>query len=166
MNHKSSEQALLLTVPDYALEPPTCPLGSSARSSPGNDKHGAVSQDPQAAKVLMEPRQGQRAVSAPADPLWISLPGAALGSGERLPEGTRMFAQSMQNAEEITLSAGPQGQAYEVRLNVRCRSGQDAARLSEQLERTTALLRQMIQKESLGRNLMQGSRVFESMEST
>jgi hypothetical protein len=107
----------------------------------------AVSQDPQAAKVLMEPRQGHRAVSAPADPLWISLPGAALGSGERLPEGTRMFAQSMQNAEEITLSAGPQGQAYEVRLNVRCRSGQDAARLSEQLERTTALLRQMIQKE-------------------
>jgi hypothetical protein len=47
MNHKSSGRALLLTAPDFVPEPPTCPLGSSVRSSPDRDKYGAVSQDPQ-----------------------------------------------------------------------------------------------------------------------
>ena len=107
----------------------------------------AVSRDSQAARDLAEKREGQRALDIPADPVWLSVPAATLNSTDRLPTGTRMFAQSMGDAEEITLSAGPQGGAYEARLNVRCRSEKEATRLVEQLERTTALLRKMIDKQ-------------------
>ena len=107
----------------------------------------AVSPDDSAASYLRNPDSAQRPIYAPAAPVWVSFPPAALESGESLPAGTRMFARGLAGAENVTLSLGPNGGRFEAKLYVDCRSAQDAAALSEQLEKTTLLLRQMIARE-------------------
>jgi len=106
----------------------------------------AVSPDESAAWGLSA-RGSTPGMELPDAPVWISIPRAVLRSGEGLPTGTRMFARSIENADAVTLSIGPDGQRFAARLNVRCRSESDAAAVAGQLEKTTALLREMIARE-------------------
>lgn len=107
----------------------------------------AVSTDDSAATELQVTPPRRRPLAVPDAPLWVSLPPAWLKTGGSLPEGTRMFARSMENADDINLAVAPAGGRFEARLNVACRSEQDAAALAAELTRITTMLREMIARE-------------------
>jgi hypothetical protein len=87
-------------------------------------------------------------MALPKDPVWISFPPAVVRQAEKLPAGTRMFAKSMEDAEEVTLSIGPNGLDFQATLQVLCKSDQDAGILAAELKRTTTLLRSLIEREN------------------
>lgn len=108
----------------------------------------AVGRSSLAVTTLSEPAPDQPRIEIPADPLWISIPPSAVREGNNFPAGTRMFAKSMENADSILLSFGTGGGAFDARLNVLCRTTQDAAALADQLSKTTSLLRDLISREN------------------
>jgi len=87
-------------------------------------------------------------LETPTDPIWLSVPAESLRSAENLPAGTKIFAGALASANQILLSMGALGDRYEARLQVTCRTSQEAAVLSAQLEHTTTLLRYMIAREN------------------
>jgi len=98
--------------------------------------------DTQTAALVVQP------LDPPRDPVWLSIPADSLKTTDRLPPGTRLFATALASADKILLSLGPQGQQLEARLAVTCRTSADAAALATQLQRVTALLRDMIAREN------------------
>jgi len=106
----------------------------------------AVSTDEFAAQRLATPGTGPDP-EVPHAPLWLSIPPSVLKSGENLPEGTRMFAHSIDRADSVSLEFAPEGNRLAARLIVLCRNDQDAAEVATQLGRITALLREMIRRE-------------------
>jgi hypothetical protein len=106
----------------------------------------AVSQDESAALRMQDAGGGPEA-EVPNAPVWMAIPSSVLQSGEGLPPGTRPFARSMERAESVVISFVPEGKRLAAKLDVRCKSSQDAAELAAQLSRITALLRQMIERE-------------------
>ncbi len=107
----------------------------------------AVSPDAMAASRLSGKVSSRPAQELPRQPVWLSVPSAALHKLDGLPGGTRILAKAMEDSENVLLSAGPQGTQYEARIEVTCRSDQDAAALGAQLERITALLKDAIARE-------------------
>ena len=105
-----------------------------------------VSTDDFAAQRLASPAGGPNPPS-PSSPVWIALPSSVLRSSETLPEGTRMFARSIDRADTVTLGLEPEGARLAARLNVLCRNEQDAMEIAAQLGKITAMLREMIQRE-------------------
>jgi hypothetical protein len=108
----------------------------------------AVGPDPAAVAELQNASAESPAIEIPAEPVWIYLPPAALTSTASLPSGTRMFARGLEKAESCVLSFGPEGKRFAAKLRVKSRSAEDAAGLVESLERATALLGQMVARES------------------
>lgn len=111
----------------------------------------AVSGDSLAATRLAPTEAAGLAVQPldpPPDPVWLSIPADSLKTTDRLPPGTRAFASALASADKILLSLGPQGQQLEARLAVTCRTAVDAAALTAQLQRVTALLQEMIAREN------------------
>jgi len=111
----------------------------------------AVSGDSLAATRLAHTEAAGLAVQPldpPSDPVWLSIPADSLKTTDRLPPGTRGFATALASADKILLSLGPQGQQLEARLAVTCRTAVDAAALTAQLQRVTALLQEMIAREN------------------
>jgi hypothetical protein len=106
----------------------------------------AVSTDESAAQRLNEAGGGPDP-QVPDGPVWLSIPPSILRAGESLPEGTRMFAHSLDRADSVTLAFAPEGNRLAARLNVVCRSDQDAYDVASQLTRITALLKELIQRE-------------------
>jgi len=105
----------------------------------------AVSLDDSAALRL---NAADAPAAAPPDaPIWVSIPADMLRTGENLPDGTRAFARSIGQAEAVTLSFAPDGNRLAARLNVLCHSTVDAADVALQLQRVTAVLRDMIARE-------------------
>ncbi|MBS1857342.1 MAG: hypothetical protein JST11_18385 [Acidobacteria bacterium] len=84
----------------------------------------------------------------PGAPVWLSIPPSIVHSGQSLPEGTQMFARSLERAQTVTLAFAPEGADYAARLDVRCATEDDAATLAQQLTRTTSLLRELITREN------------------
>jgi hypothetical protein len=107
----------------------------------------AVSPDAMAATRIAAKASPRPAQDLPRQPVWFSVPAAALRKLDGLPGGTRVLAKAMEDSENIVLSAGPQGKQFEARVEVTCRNDQDAAALGAQLERITALLREAIARE-------------------
>jgi hypothetical protein len=108
----------------------------------------AVSPSDGAATVLQTDSRESRPVEPARDPVWLSLPPSTLRSGEHLPPGTRMFASTLENVQNVTLSMGPDGRRFALRMNARCRSAQEAVTLSVQLVKVTNMLREMIAREN------------------
>lgn len=109
----------------------------------------AVSRDDSAAlRITRESAGGDSGIPVSGDPLWLYVPGHVLKTAESLPEGTHMFARSMQNAEDIVLALGPQAQAFAVKLDLRCRSDREAAAIAESLGQATGKLRDLIAREN------------------
>jgi hypothetical protein len=107
----------------------------------------AVSPDNSAAVELEDPVQRRRHLAVPDAPVWISVPPAWLKTAGDLPEGTRMFARSMEDAEDVNLALAPKAARFEARLSVQCRSEQQAAALASQLDHITGMLREMIARD-------------------
>jgi len=122
----------------------------------------AVSADDSAAIDLQSVAAKRRSLEMPDAPVWISLPPSLLVTGNALPEGTRMFARSMQGAEDVSVAIAPAGRRFEARLNVQCRSEQEAAALATQLSGITALLHDMIVREHQNPNASDLSGVLTS----
>ena len=112
----------------------------------------AVSPDDSAVVDLESAATRRRRIEIPEAPVWFPIPPGLLKSSRDLPEGTRMFAHSMENTEDVNLAMAPQGDRFEARLSVRCRSEQQAALLAEQLARITATLREMIARDKQAPN--------------
>lgn len=109
----------------------------------------AVSKDPDGSGQLMGQPPGARTADAQNDPVSLSFsPSALKQAGGGLPTGTQIFAKSLEDAEEIVLSIGPQGKDFQLTLAARCRSDHDAELLAAELERNTKLLRSMIAREN------------------
>jgi hypothetical protein len=106
----------------------------------------AVSSDG-AAALRMQSVSGGPVPETPDAAVWLSIPPSALKSREDLPGGTRMFARSIEAAENATLTFAPEGNRIAARLDVRCRNEQDAAQAAAQLTRATAMLREAIERE-------------------
>ncbi len=106
----------------------------------------AVSTDDTAALRLKTAADSAPRVS-PDGAIWLSIPPSTLRSGDGLPNGTRMFAHSVDRAESVTLTLGPEGDRIAARLNVMCATAQDATDAADQLTRATATLRQLIERE-------------------
>jgi hypothetical protein len=107
----------------------------------------AVSPDAMAASRLAGNNSSPPAKDLPRQPLWLSVPSAALRKLDGFPGGTRLLAKAMEDSENILLSLGPRGTQFEARIEVTCRNDQDATALGAQLERITALLREAIARE-------------------
>ena len=107
----------------------------------------AVSPDDWAATRMNQPAPNARPIAMLKQPVWLSLPSATLKKSEDFPTGTRLFAKAMEDADSATISIGPQGKALEARLEVLCRSAQEASVLAAQFKRVTEVLRQILDKE-------------------
>jgi hypothetical protein len=107
----------------------------------------AVSPDDSAAIDLESTATRRRALELPDAPVWVSIPRALLKSGSDLPAGTRMFAHTMEDADDVSIAMAPSGNRFEARLNAQCRSAQQAAALAAQLTAITGMLREMIARE-------------------
>jgi hypothetical protein len=107
----------------------------------------AVGPDDSAAVDLESTAARRRTIEMPDAPLWISIPPALLKTGADMPPGTRIFAHTMENADDVSIAMAPSGDNFEARLNVQCRSERQAAALAAQLQSTTAMLREMIARE-------------------
>ena len=109
----------------------------------------AVSNDGAAVTRLADPQGGAvQPPELPVEPVWLSIPGGSLKTTDHLPAGTRLFASALASADKILLSLGPQGEQFEARLAVTCRTAEDAAALVGQLQRATSLVRDTIAKEN------------------
>jgi hypothetical protein len=106
----------------------------------------AVSREEFAASDMTQVRSGP-AAEVPSAPVWLSVPGSFLKSGENLPSGTRMFAHGMEKAEKVTLAFAPDGNRLAARIEVRCRNEQDAVEVASQLASATLTLKQMLERE-------------------
>jgi hypothetical protein len=112
----------------------------------------AVSTDEWAVRTLASvppasPSEPDAAAEPPAAPVWLKIPSSALRSPSGLPDGTRMFARSMAQADYAVLSLQPDGQRLAARLDVHCESAKDAADIAGELSHATSLLREMIARE-------------------
>jgi hypothetical protein len=106
----------------------------------------AVSRDSWAVTRLLS-ETGSEPVTFPSQPVWLRIPHAVLRKAGEWPTGTRLFAVALQNAEQVLVSAGPDGNRLEARLEVDCRSPQEAEKLHNQLQGLTEALRAMLAKE-------------------
>lgn len=107
----------------------------------------AVSTDEWAARTLQGEAPGPAAAELPNAPIWIRIPGTALKSGNGLPDGTRMFAHSIEQADYAMLTLAPDGQRLAAKLDVHCNDAKDAADIAGELSHATTLLREMIARE-------------------
>jgi hypothetical protein len=106
----------------------------------------AISPDSTAALRLQNVSSG-RGPDAPDAPLWLSVPVSVLRSSQNLPEGTRMFASGLGQAQSLTLTLAQDGNRFAARMAVTCRNETDAADVALELSRITQLLRDLITRE-------------------
>ena len=106
----------------------------------------AVSDDDVAA-LRMNTVDARADAEIPNAPIWLSIPPSVVKSGQSLPPGTQMFARSLERAQAVTLAIVQEGDHFAAKLNVRCASDADASALAADLNKTTGLLREMIERE-------------------
>ncbi|MCL6506284.1 MAG: hypothetical protein K6T59_04590, partial [Bryobacteraceae bacterium] len=99
----------------------------------------AVGKDPWAALQLMQPRSEESFV-VPRGVFWLSLPGNLLRDSQALPGGVRALVAPLERAQRLLLWAEPQMAGLEARLEVTCRSEEEAAVLAGQLSGITRVL--------------------------
>jgi hypothetical protein len=103
----------------------------------------AVSSDDSAARRMNDAAPGPNP-EIPDAPIWLSIPPSIMKSGQKLPDGTHMFASSLERAETATLAVVVEGKRYAAKLNVRCSTDADAAQVRSDLAAATATLHKMI----------------------
>ena len=112
----------------------------------GNLMAMAVSDDDSAA-LSMNTVDAREGAEIPNAPIWLSIPPSVVKSGQTLPAGTQMFARSLERAQAVTVAVVPEDDHFAAKLNVRCASVTDATALAADLNKTTGLLREMIERE-------------------
>jgi hypothetical protein len=108
-----------------------------------------ISRDEHAATAMLKSQPGAAPFVAPAEPIWVRITGSRLQTVEDLPPGTRLFAKSMEDAEEVVLTFGREGDTIQAEVRVRGRNEEDAALIAEQLRQVTDYLRKVIYSQKL-----------------
>jgi hypothetical protein len=83
----------------------------------------------------------------PGQPVWLYAPQAILRQQQQMPPGMRVFLKALEQAEQLTMTIGPSSDAFQVAMDVTCRTEKDAAVMKAQLEGLTALLSKLIMRE-------------------
>lgn len=125
----------------------------------------AVANDDLAASRLQQ-ASPQRAIKAPAQPAWVSVPSKALKDRAALPGAAHLFTSALADADLVTVSLGPEGREFAARLEAQCRSAESAARLVAQLQKTTAVLRDVSTREKNDLGVVLGGGTFQPVAST
>jgi hypothetical protein len=116
------------------------PLTSThlALASAGTDK---------AARDITRGASQKLPFDVPNKPVWLHAPASLLRDQQQAPSGTRLFMRALQQADQLLMTIGPSGDAFEVAMDVTCKSEQEAALLKGQLESLTSLLQKLINRE-------------------
>ena len=113
----------------------------------GSDLLGlAVTTSDSAASQLLQ-ASSQRAISVPAQPVWVSMPGSALARSAKSIPGGGLLGSAIGTVDEIMLTIGAQGNTFAARMEAQCRTSQDASNLNGQLKALTSLLKGAIERE-------------------
>jgi len=83
-------------------------------------------------------------IPEPDAAVWLYVPPAVLKSPGDLPEGTALFARSLEHAKNVTIGFAQDGDHIAARLTVLCRSDQDAMVTTAELSKVTEVLRSVI----------------------
>ena len=103
----------------------------------------AVSKDDDAALTMQAADHAPSDVPTPNASLWLYLPPAILKSPD-LPEGTVLFARSMNDAKSVTIGFAPEGDHIAAKLDALCKSDQEALVTTAELAKLTEVLRSVI----------------------
>ncbi len=105
----------------------------------------AVATDDDAALRMVDTGTARDAsIPVPDAAVWLFLPPAILKAPGSLPEGTVLFAKSVDEAKSVTLGFAPEGDHIAAKLNVLCKSDQDALVTTTELSKVTEVLRSVI----------------------
>lgn len=108
----------------------------------------AVSADPWAATKLQVKRSGPPPFAPPDRPVWLHIPSGALRKERNLPAAARLFSNALQDSESVMFSLGRDNLALGAFLDVTCPTPAAASGLVTKLRGITALLRDLLAKES------------------
>jgi hypothetical protein len=106
----------------------------------------AVSTDPWAVNDLTGSRPGPYP-AMPEGMVWMRFPGSLPKSAGNLPDGARPFARIVENAPSVTVSFVPEGDRLAAKLEILCRTPQEANDLAAQLAATTEMARSLFARE-------------------
>lgn len=107
----------------------------------------AVTTSDSAASKLTQPSP-QRPISVPTQPIWISIPGSAIGrSVKAVPGASLMLTSIMSGVDDIMLTIGANGSNFAARMEAQCRTPQDAASVTTQLKAFTSLLKGLLDRQ-------------------
>ena len=107
----------------------------------------ASSLNEKAAREISARTPTKPAFQAPAKPLWLHIPASTLHRQTDLPPGTKLFTRALEPAERVVFSLGPQGEKFELLMDVKCRTTEDAAVMKSQFEQLTKILQAFISRE-------------------
>jgi hypothetical protein len=105
------------------------------------------SQNPNAAREINSRSLVKLSYDIPDRPLWLHVPSSVLRRQTDLPAGTRLFTRALEPAQRVMFSLGPQAEKFELKMDVTCRTPEDAVVLKNQLEGITKLLQSLIARE-------------------
>jgi hypothetical protein len=107
----------------------------------------ASSPNPNAARDINSRSPVKLSYDIPDRPLWLHVPSSVLRRQTELPAGTRLFTRALEPAQRVMFSLGPQAEKFELKMDVTCRTPEDAVVLKNQLEGITKLLQSLITRE-------------------
>lgn len=87
---------------------------------------------------------GASGIPPPSGAVWLYLPPPILKSPGDLPEGTVLFARSVDDAKSVTLSFTPENGHIAAKLDVLCKSDRDALVTTAELTKVTEVLGSVI----------------------
>jgi hypothetical protein len=94
--------------------------------------------------------------------VWVHAPADALNSFTQLPPGMKLFMKALDPAERFVVTIGPEKDVFHVRLDVTCKTAEDAAVMKAQFEGLTALLQGFLKREQQRANVADLSGVLTS----
>jgi len=106
----------------------------------------AVSSDQWAVNDLTAQRSGPNP-TMPEGLVWLRFPGSLPKSAGHIPDGLGAFARIVENAPSVTISFVPDGNRLAAKLDILCRSTQEANDLAAQLAATTEMARSLFARE-------------------
>lgn len=101
---------------------------------------------------MIGPNQWKNPPKLPPEPVWISAPSFVFSDVKNLPTGTHSFLTPLAQADQVTFAVGPDGQRLQIRLEVSCASPQVAEQMAAQLNKTTDLLKKMLDRDHMKAN--------------
>ena len=106
----------------------------------------AVSTDQWAVNDLAGARKGPDP-AMPEGLVWVRFPGNLPKSAGNLPDGAAPFARIIENSPLVTVSFVPDGDRLAAKLEIVCRSPQEASDLAAQFSATTEMARSLFARE-------------------